>query len=203
MEAGLATAHRLRTVANTTPQFPAITLSLDTRSPHPMPVTFGKFNVTTQVFYSTPKSFGIVNLRPLLPGHVLVCPRRIVPRFTQLSPEEVTDLFQAVHVVSKAIETYYKADALNIAIQDGPLAGQSIDHVHCHIIPRRLNDLPNVDDIYDMLNKNDLEGAYKQMRVRHHEAHIGVDNDTRTNRTDEDMANEAKLLSEYIQDHYS
>lgn len=168
-----------------------------------MAVYFGKFNVSSQVFFSTSKSFGIVNLRPLLPGHVLICPRRNVPRFTQLSPDEVTDLFQAVHLVSKAIEKYYKADALNIAIQDGPLAGQSIDHVHCHIIPRRLNDLPNVDDIYELLNRNDIEAAYKAMRGKHADSQMGVDNDARTNRTDEDMAHEAKLLSDYIQEHYS
>lgn len=154
--------------------------------------------MTEQVFYRTSKSFAIVNLRPILPGHVLVCPIRHVERFSQLNPEEVADLFHAVHSVSRAVETYYGADALNIAIQDGPLAGQSIAHVHCHIIPRRLHDLPNVDDIYKHLDDNNYAEAYKVMQKKSREQFSGPDNESRRNRTMEDMKDEATRLKEYI-----
>lgn len=166
-----------------------------------MSITFGKYNVTSQVFLLTPKSYGIVNLRPLVPGHVLICPRRYVRRFSQLEAEEVTDLFQAVHLVSKAVEKYYKADAINFAIQDGPLAGQSIDHVHCHIIPRRLRDLPDVDYIYKLLKENDIEGAHRAMREKNAQRSHGVDS-TRANRTPEEMSEEAEILKKYIQENF-
>lgn len=168
-----------------------------------MSITFGRYNVTNQVFLLTPKSYGIVNLRPLLPGHVLICPRRYVRRFSQLEPDEVTDLFQAVQLVSKAVENYYKADAINFAIQDGPLAGQSIDHVHCHIIPRTLRDLPDVDYIYQLLNKNDIDGAYRAMWEKNAEGIHGVDFDSRSNRTQEEMAKEAETLKKYMQENFS
>lgn len=93
--------------------------------PSPTPVHFGKFLVTSQVFYRTPHSFGLVNLKPLLPGHVLVCPLRPVPRIKDLTPEEVTDLFLTLQKVARVIERTFKGDALNIAIQDGEAAGQS------------------------------------------------------------------------------
>ena len=51
--------------------------------------------------------------------------------------EEHVDLFQSVRVVSNALEKHYSADALNIAIQDGKDAGQSVPHVHVHILPRK------------------------------------------------------------------
>ena len=51
--------------------------------------------------------------------------------------EEHADLFQSVRVVSNVLEKYYSADALNIAIQDGKDAGQSVPHVHVHILPRK------------------------------------------------------------------
>lgn len=130
------------------------------------PITFGKFIVTRQVFFLTKLSFGLVNLRPIVPGHVLVCPRRSVSRISDLNSEEVTDFYASVQKVAKAIEKQYQADALNIAIQDGPLAGQTVPHVHCHIIPRKLNDLPNVDDIYKKLNgkEGDLDYVFSVLK---------------------------------------
>lgn len=126
-------------------------------------VRFGPFIVTSQVFLRTPLSFGLVNLKPILPGHVLVCPNRVTGRLSDLSAAESTDFYSTVQRVARAIETEYKADALNIAIQDGPLAGQTVPHVHCHIIPRRLNDLDNIDQIYELINskQGDLAESFR------------------------------------------
>ncbi|GAA6055000.1 hypothetical protein JCM3770_000487 [Rhodotorula araucariae] len=117
---------------------------------------FASFRVPNQVFYQSPLSAGIVNLKPLVPGHVLVIPRRVTPRFRDLTAEEVTDLFHSVHQISKVIEQEYKAQALNIALQDGPLAGQSVPHVHIHIIPRRAKDFEPLDEMYTQLDSKDL-----------------------------------------------
>jgi bis(5'-adenosyl)-triphosphatase len=108
-----------------------------------------------QVFHVTPLSYALVNLKPLLPGHVLVSPLRVVPRFNDLSTAEVQDLFLTVQRVSRTIERLYNATALNIAIQDGKDAGQSVPHVHAHIIPRKRDDLPEPDAIYQMLESEE------------------------------------------------
>ncbi|KAI5803497.1 HIT-like domain-containing protein [Peziza echinospora] len=118
------------------------------------PVYFGAFVVTSQVFYRTTYSFALVNLKPLLPGHVLVCPKRVVPRLRDLKPEEVTDLFLTVQKVLRVFEGVYKAHGFNVAIQDGLAAGQSVPHVHAHIIPRRFQDLPDSDDIYSLIESD-------------------------------------------------
>ncbi|KAK3353033.1 HIT-like domain-containing protein [Lasiosphaeria hispida] len=110
------------------------------------PVYFGPFEVTNQVFLTTPHSFALVNLKPLLPGHVLVCPTRPHRRLTELSPPELTDLFCAVQRVQRMLARHYfpsspppdngSAGSFNIALQDGPEAGQTVPHVHVHVIPR-------------------------------------------------------------------
>lgn len=118
-------------------------------------IRFGTFVVNPQVFHITPLSFALVNLKPLLPGHILVSPRRVVPRFSDLSSEEVTDLFLTAQRVGRMLERVFKADALNIAIQDGAAAGQSVPHVHTHIIPRQTADMDahgGSDAIYDKMN---------------------------------------------------
>lgn len=124
----------------------------------PTPVYFSNFPVSSQVFYRSSLSFAIVNLKPLLPGHILVCPKRVVPRLHDLRADEVADLFLAVQKLGTALEKIFDADGLNIALQDGPLAGQSVPHVHVHIIPRHKEDLPE-DEIYRLLESDDADIA--------------------------------------------
>jgi bis(5'-adenosyl)-triphosphatase len=88
-------------------------------------IYFSTFTVTSQVFHITPLSYALVNLKPLLPGHVLVCPRRVVPRLKDLTKAEVADLFSTVQDVGRMLEGTFEAEGLNVAVQDGVVAGQS------------------------------------------------------------------------------
>lgn len=111
---------------------------------------FFKFPVTKQVFHFSKHSFALVNLKPLVPGHVLIVPKRQVSKLSDLPNEESIDFFEMVKFVENVIIKKYKADAMNLAIQDGLAAGQSVPHLHCHLIPRYLKDGFG-DDIYKHL----------------------------------------------------
>lgn len=115
-----------------------------------MKISFGPWVIApSQVFFESALSYGIVNLKPIVPGHVLVIPKRVTPRFQELTPDEVIDLYTSVHSISKRLENAYNADALNIAMQDGVHAGQSVPHVHVHILPRRAGDFKRNDDVHE------------------------------------------------------
>lgn len=59
-----------------------------------MAYKFGPWDVAAdEVFYTSALSFAFVNLKPLVPGHVLVSPKRVAKRFADLSAEEVADLW--------------------------------------------------------------------------------------------------------------
>lgn len=58
--------------------------------------------------------------------------------------------------MSKHLERHFKAEALTFAIQDGSAAGQTVPHVHIHILPRRNGDFEVNDLVYEELNKEDL-----------------------------------------------
>ncbi|BGP13239.1 hypothetical protein JCM10213_004990 [Rhodosporidiobolus nylandii] len=130
---------------------------------------FASFKITNQVFYlsASRKTMGIVNLKPLVPGHVLVVPTRVTPRLRDLTAEEVGDLFASVQQISKVIEAEYKAQALNIALQDGPLAGQSVPHVHVHIIPRRAKDFEPIDEMYSALDAKNLSADHLSFEAQY------------------------------------
>ncbi|XP_077984485.1 bis(5'-adenosyl)-triphosphatase-like isoform X2 [Glandiceps talaboti] len=81
-------------------------------------------------FFKSRLTIAFVNIKPVLPGHVLVSPVRVVPRFKDLTAEEITDLFQSTQVIANVIEKHFHSTSLTIAIQDGPEAGQTVELEH-------------------------------------------------------------------------
>jgi bis(5'-adenosyl)-triphosphatase len=72
---------------------------------------------STELFYLSKYSMGLVNLKPIVPGHLLVVSRRLVPRFTELTPDEVADLFTSAQRIARMVETEYQAESITLAVQ--------------------------------------------------------------------------------------
>ncbi|KAL0978531.1 hypothetical protein UPYG_G00171750 [Umbra pygmaea] len=51
--------------------------------------------------------------------------------------------------VGDLVEKLFQASSITIAIQDGPEAGQTVKHVHVHVLPRKAGDFKSNDNIYD------------------------------------------------------
>ncbi|XP_061474739.1 bis(5'-adenosyl)-triphosphatase isoform X3 [Rhineura floridana] len=81
--------------------------------------------------------------------YVLICPLRPVERFRDLHPEEVADLFHTTQLVGNVVEQHFGGTSLTISVQDGPEAGQTVKHVHVHVLPRKAGDFSRNDSIYD------------------------------------------------------
>uniref|UniRef100_A0A0D9XNI3 Bis(5'-adenosyl)-triphosphatase n=2 Tax=Oryzinae TaxID=1648021 RepID=A0A0D9XNI3_9ORYZ len=153
---------------------------------------FGPYKIDArEVFHSTPLSYAIVNLRPLLPVSLpytekqfdlrtMLVSRREVKRFADLSSDETSDLWVTAKEVGVQLEQYHKASSLTFAIQDGPEAGQTVPHVHIHVIPRRKGDFEKNDEIYDAIDVKERELKEK----------LDLDIE-RKDRTMEEMAHEA------------
>lgn len=80
---------------------------------------------------------------PLTEGHTLVVPRQHVNSIYALSVGEQADLWAFVAELRNLLAEQLNVKAFNIGINDGAAAGQTIEHAHVHLIPRRLGD---VDD---------------------------------------------------------
>lgn len=77
---------------------------------------------------------------PVSNGHSLIIPRRHVSSFFDTSPEERTALLALLDQTKKDLDREFSPDDYNVGINDGPFAGQSIPHLHMHIIPRYKGD---------------------------------------------------------------
>jgi diadenosine tetraphosphate (Ap4A) HIT family hydrolase len=80
---------------------------------------------------------------PANPGHTVIIPRRHVASFFELTPEEVAACMHLIQEEKKLIGKEFSPDGYNIGVNVGPAAGQSIFHVHIHIIPRYKGDVEN------------------------------------------------------------
>jgi diadenosine tetraphosphate (Ap4A) HIT family hydrolase len=80
---------------------------------------------------------------PVSPGHSLIITKQLRKDYFELSHEELQELPLAIRLVRENIEQFYQPDGYNIGLNCGEIAGQTVFHFHCHIIPRYQGDMEN------------------------------------------------------------
>ena len=80
---------------------------------------------------------------PVNQGHVLITPKRHVETFFEASPEELSAINELIFNVKEIIDERYKPDGYNIGINVNSAGGQTIFHLHFHVIPRYSGDVVN------------------------------------------------------------
>ena len=76
---------------------------------------------------------------PVSRGHVLIIPKHHIESVFKLTFEYLS-LFSVINKVKKILDEKFNPDGYNIGINDGVYAGQTINHMHIHLIPRYKND---------------------------------------------------------------
>lgn len=80
---------------------------------------------------------------PVSPGHTLIIPRRHVGSFFELTPPERARMFELLTQAKAELDGTLQPDGFNIGINDGAAAGQTVPHLHLHLIPRYRGDTPD------------------------------------------------------------
>jgi diadenosine tetraphosphate (Ap4A) HIT family hydrolase/HKD family nuclease len=87
--------------------------------------------------------FGLWDAFPANPGHLLLVTRRHIPTWFEATQEEQQALTKAIDKARQAIEQRYQPDGFNIGINVKEAAGQTVPHLHVHVIPRYRADVPD------------------------------------------------------------
>jgi len=103
------------------------------------------------VFLASPEFQAFSTIAPILPGHVLVAPKRHVMKITDLSDYEASAIMLFSRRLLRLLGAAFKTSDFNWVIQAGEAAGQTVSHLHLHLIPRKQGDLPNPGDWYPRL----------------------------------------------------
>lgn len=80
---------------------------------------------------------------PVSHGHTLIIPRRHVGSLFDLTCSERNELLDLLALARQELDTEFSPDGYNIGINDGIAAGQTVPHLHVHLIPRYSGDLPD------------------------------------------------------------
>lgn len=111
-------------------------------------------------FAGAPGARALLNLKPILPGHCLIVPARHVERLLDLGEGETAALAGFARNVSALLLDTFGATGIDWTLQDGVEAGQTVMHLHLHLIPRYAGDFPDPGDWYPALRASlDVESA--------------------------------------------
>ena len=97
--------------------------------------------IDREVIASSDLCFSIYDNYPVNKGHVLVIPYRHVPDYFDLSEDEIDSIWKQVNEVKNILDRKFEPDGYNIGLNVRRAAGQTIDHVHIHVIPRYKGDM--------------------------------------------------------------
>jgi histidine triad (HIT) family protein len=86
--------------------------------------------------YEDDKTLAFMDVMPQAEGHVLVIPKEPAENILDLSPEGAAAMMVTTQKVAKAVKKGLNAPGIMLAQLNGPAAGQSVFHVHFHVIPR-------------------------------------------------------------------
>lgn len=98
----------------------------------------------------------IYNIAPIVPGHTLVIPRRHLQQISDLSDDEFARYWLFAREVTNFILDTFQTRAFDWTVQEQPEAGQTVPHLHLHVIPRVADDFPEPGDWYPKLREGHI-----------------------------------------------
>ena len=85
-------------------------------------------------------AFSFLTHMPIVPGHSLICPIRVIESCEKLTLEEWQAILELRHQVCHALKKTFEAEGFNFAWNMGEHAGQTVSHFHLHVVPRKSGD---------------------------------------------------------------
>ena len=85
-------------------------------------------------------TLSFMDVMPQSPGHCLIIPKRHAANIHEISADEAAILIRATHRIAQAVSTALKPDGVGLYQFNGSAAGQTVFHVHFHVIPRYTGD---------------------------------------------------------------
>jgi len=133
--------------------------------------------IQSSVFYETRDFIAVFNIAPVLPGHSLVIPRAHHTSILSFTDAEMTGFFKTARTALLILMKAFHTEAFDWSLQEKPEAGQTIEHLHLHIVPRVRNDLLQPGHWYPLVQHNDMDmiDSLNRPRLTVQEMNIIVD----------------------------
>jgi bis(5'-adenosyl)-triphosphatase len=139
--------------------------------------------IKPHVFIETDGFAALYNHAPILPGHSIVIPLAHVESIMELSSSELFTFVEFSRRVTQRLIKVFGGEGFDWSLQESEAAGQSVAHLHLHIIPRKRNDLKKPGDWYHLLEN---------------QRHQHIDDARRNRLTDDEIAAVVSMIKNKI-----
>lgn len=109
-----------------------------------------RHEISSLVIREDADTLAFLDIDPRATGHTVVIPKRHAGTLLDVPREELCSLWQAVQATARQLHTALRPDGFTIGVNQGRYAGQAIDHLHVHIIPRWAGD--GGGSVHDVVN---------------------------------------------------
>lgn len=99
-----------------------------------------KGEIPCEKIYENDRVIAFLDIKPVNPGHSLVLPKDHFESMLAVPDKVLGELIVTIKKISKAVLKATQTKDFCLGLNNGKIAGQSIPHLHFHIIPRRAND---------------------------------------------------------------
>ncbi|MDZ7344405.1 MAG: HIT family protein [candidate division KSB1 bacterium] len=96
--------------------------------------------IPAEIVLEDERSVAFLDIMPKAPGHTVVIPKFHAPTIVELPILEIGPLFVAVQKMAERLSWKLAADGLTIGINQGRASGQTVEHLHIHLLPRFVDD---------------------------------------------------------------
>ena len=96
--------------------------------------------IPAEIVREDERTVAFLDIHPRAPGHTVVVPRQHSPTLLELPDGEIGLLFSAVKYATRLLANALHPSGFTIGINHGSVSGQTVDHLHVHILPRFLGD---------------------------------------------------------------
>lgn len=99
-----------------------------------------KKEIPVEIIYEDQNTMAFLDIQPRTAGHTVIIPKQHAETILNLDDRKIRPTFLTVKKVTAILYKALKTNGFTIGINQGKVSGQSIDHLHIHIIPRFNND---------------------------------------------------------------
>jgi bis(5'-adenosyl)-triphosphatase len=110
--------------------------------------------VEKAVFARSENFLAVYNIAPILPGHTLIIPGKHILSILELDEQQFSEMMQFSRKITRLLLKVFRTDSFNWSVQDKETAGQTVAHMHMHIVLRYTGDLPDPGDWYPRISHN-------------------------------------------------
>jgi histidine triad (HIT) family protein len=122
--------------------------------------------IPAEIVFEDENSLAFLDIFPRAPGHTVVIPKTHSANIIDSPEQEIPGLFLTVKKITGILQSTFSPDGFTIGINHGEVAGQSVPHLHVHIMPRFKGDKGS--SLHGVVNnppKEDLKAIAQRLRI--------------------------------------